>query len=195
MNPQLPQLETARTLSRLANHQDVLAILNYYRMNQAHLTPYEPSRPANFYTAAYWQQEVQARVDDFAQGRSLRLFLFEKQHPKVIIGALNLNNIVHGVFQACSLGYSLAATKQGQGYMGEALVALMRYGFEDLNLHRIMAAYMPRNHRSGNLLKRLGFQIEGVARDYVCINGQWEDHILTSLVNPMPQCSGDTHAH
>ena len=170
----------------MANRQDISAILAYYQQNQAHLNPYEPNRPPDFYSAHYWQQELQARIDDFYQGRSLRLFLFEQQQPRIVIGALNLNNIVRGVFQACTLGYSLAADKQGQGYMGEALTVLIQYGFEDLQLHRIMAAYMPRNHRSGNLLKRLGFRIEGVARDYVCINGQWEDHILTSLVNPQP---------
>ena len=50
-------------------------------------------------------------------------------------------------------------------------------------MHRIMANYMPHNQRSGNLLKKLGFVVEGYARDYLLINGKWEDHILTSLNN------------
>ena len=41
-----------------------------------------------------------------------------------------------------------------------------------------MASYLPRNDRSGVLLKRLGFEIEGKARAYLRINGRWEDHIL-----------------
>ncbi|MEM6425717.1 MAG: GNAT family N-acetyltransferase [Cyanobacteria bacterium P01_H01_bin.119] len=183
---QFPRLETARTIIRMAEVQDVTAILAYYQVNRAHLEPYEPIRPPGFDTEAYWQQEVQHRRTDFIEGRSLRLFIFERVPNSPIIGSVNLNNIVRGVFQAGSLGYSLAAVKQGQGYMGEALKALIAYSFDDLKLHRIMAAYMPRNHRSGSLLKRLGFQIEGVARDYVRINGRWEDHILTSLVNSLP---------
>lgn len=47
-----------------------------------------------------------------------------------------------------------------------------------------MANYMPHNQRSGNLLRRLGFVVEGYARDYLLINGRWEDHIQTSLINP-----------
>jgi ribosomal-protein-alanine N-acetyltransferase len=68
--------------------------------------------------------------------------------------------------------------------MTEALSIAINYVFEELNLHRIMANYMPHNRRSGNVLKRLGFVVEGYARDYLMINGKWEDHIFTSLINP-----------
>ena len=55
--------------------------------------------------------------------------------------------------------------------------------FEDQNLHRIMANSMPVNLRSKKLLARLGFQKEGYAPEYLLINGRWEDHILTALMN------------
>jgi ribosomal-protein-alanine N-acetyltransferase len=68
--------------------------------------------------------------------------------------------------------------------MFEAARAGIRYIFEAVRLHRIMANYMPRNARSGALLQRLGFVVEGSARNYLYINGKWEDHLLTSLTNP-----------
>jgi ribosomal-protein-alanine N-acetyltransferase len=52
-----------------------------------------------------------------------------------------------------------------------------------LNLHRVMANYLPENERSARLLARLGFCIEGQANAYLQIAGAWRDHILTSLVN------------
>ncbi len=58
------------------------------------------------------------------------------------------------------------------------------YAFSQLKLNRLMAAYMPRNKRSANLLKKLGFTKEGLAKKYLQINGNWEDHVLTSLLNP-----------
>ena len=81
------------------------------------------------------------------------------------------------------MGYSLAADRQGKGYMSEALEIAIAYVFTQLNLHRIMAAYLLDNQRSGKLLKRIGFVVEGYACDYLMINGQWQDHILTSLIN------------
>ena len=100
-----------------------------------------------------------------------------------IIGFVNFNNIVRRVAQYCNIGYSLAADKQGQGFMEEALRHSIKYSFQVMNLHRVMANYMPHNVRSGNVLKRLGFTAEGFARDYLFINGRWEDHVLTSLTN------------
>ena len=67
--------------------------------------------------------------------------------------------------------------------MHEALSLLIEFAFSDLCLHRIMANYMPRNKRSAALLERLGFMREGLAKNYLLINGIWEDHVLTSLTN------------
>lgn len=81
------------------------------------------------------------------------------------------------------MGYALAENEQGQGYMTEALQVAVEYVFKELNMHRVMANYIPQNQRSGNVLMRLGFVVEGYAREYLLINGQWQDHTLTSLTN------------
>src|SRR5436309_3552164 len=73
-----------------------------------------------------------------------------------LIGRANLNEIVRGVFQAAYLGYSLAEHAQGHGYMTEALRAVIDFAFGELNLHRLMANYIPENLRSAAVLKRLG---------------------------------------
>lgn len=56
------------------------------------------------------------------------------------------------------------------------------YAFNDLKLHRVMANHMPGNERSAGLLKSLGFEIEGYAKEYLLIDGKWEDHVLNSLL-------------
>jgi len=180
----MPVLASEHLILRLGKDQDIDSIIRYFTVNQAYLQPFEPRRPDNFLTVAYWVAELQARQQDAAQMRSLKLFIFERDAPDVVIGVINLNTMIWGVFQAATLGYSLAAHKQRQGYMGEAADRLIRYGFEVLNLHRIMANYMPHNQRSANVLKRLGFEIEGMAKDYLFINGRWQDHVLSSRINP-----------
>lgn len=67
--------------------------------------------------------------------------------------------------------------------MSEAVKKATEYMFEEQNIHRIMANYIPSNQRSAKLLQSLGFTIEGLAKNYLLINGQWEDHVLTSLTN------------
>ena len=75
-------------------------------------------------------------------------------------------------------------TPISQWLMTEAVAAAIRYAFEDLRLHRVKAAYLPTNERSGRLLRRLGFVVEGYARDYLLIQGRWQDQVLVALINP-----------
>ena len=178
-----PYIVTKRLLLRLASQEDVPAIIKYYAENKTYLTPFYPVWSESFFTEKYWENEVEIAIAEFVQGQSLRLLIFN-QSESTIIGTINFRNFIRGVAQFCTVGYSLAEKEQGQGYMTEALKASIDYVFEQLKMHRIMANYMPHNQRSGNLLKSLGFVVEGYARDYLLINGQWQDHILTSLINP-----------
>ncbi len=68
--------------------------------------------------------------------------------------------------------------------MVEAVLAAVRFAFERLRLHRVMANYMPHNQRSGAVLRSAGFTVEGYARDYLLIDGRWQDHVLTAISNP-----------
>lgn len=179
----LPLL-TARTLLRLAEPEDVPDLLAFYTRNAAHLAPTSPRRPEGFLTEAYWQQEIARNQDDFAAGRSARLLLCLAEDPQPIIGTVNLNNITRGAAQYADLSYALDGQMQGKGLAPEAARAVIAYAFGPLNLHRVRACYLPTNARSGAVLRRLGFVVEGYARDYLLIDGRWQDQILTSLINP-----------
>lgn len=180
----LPALESERLIIRFGAIEDIPSIIAYYRDNKTHLQPFEPLKSGNFYTPEFWQERIKHNEQEFLGDRSARFFIFKKSEPQRVIGTANLTNFVRGVFHACHLGYSLAENAQGQGFMTEALRQVCDFAFGTLNLHRMMANYMPHNGRSAVLLRRLGFRVEGYAYDYLQINGRWEDHILTSLVNP-----------
>jgi ribosomal-protein-alanine N-acetyltransferase len=183
MDIALPGLYSSRLILRLAKPQDVSAILRYYQDNRGHLEPFEPQRDRGFYSEIYWDWVVRDRMADFWADRSFKLFLFKQESPQSIIGSVNFSYFLRGIAQSCILGYSLAYSEQGQGYMTEALEVAIAYVFEELNFHRVIAAYMPHNRQSGNVLKRLGFKVEGYAYDYLMIQNAWQDHILTSLIN------------
>lgn len=118
-----------------------------------------------------------------AQGRSVNYVIIDSTNDKVI-GVINFSHIMPMPFSACYLGYALDKDYQGRGIMGRSLRACIDGLFDEQNLHRIMANYLPDNHKSAKVLERLGFVKEGYAKAYLYINGKWQDHIMTALTNP-----------
>lgn len=80
-------------------------------------------------------------------------------------------------------GYYLDLQHNGKGYMTEAVKLIVRFAFEDINLHRIEAGVMPHNIGSISVLEKAGFHKEGIAQKNVKINGKWEDHQVLAIVN------------
>jgi ribosomal-protein-alanine N-acetyltransferase len=185
-----PVIVTDRLTLRLAAPADIPALLRYFTENADYLAPTSPLLPPEFFTERYWHAQVARNREEFAAGRSVRMFLFPNDAPETVVGNLSLNTIVRGAAHSCDLGYSLAEDRQGQGLMSEAVAAAIRYAFEELRLHRVKAAYLPTNERSGRLLRRLGFVVEGYARDYLLIQGEWRDQVLVGLVNPRWKAPG-----
>jgi ribosomal-protein-alanine N-acetyltransferase len=177
-------IETERLSLGLPEPADAAAIVAYYRDNRAHLEPWSPTWPAGFFTEDFWREQARSARQDFRAGTAVRMIVALRAEPRVVIGNLSLTQVVRGPAHHCVIGYSLAEAAQGQGYMMEAVSGAVAYAFDDLRLHRVMAGYMPHNRRSAAVLRRAGFTVEGYARDYIRIDGQWEDHILTAIVNP-----------
>jgi [ribosomal protein S5]-alanine N-acetyltransferase len=93
-----------------------------------------------------------------------------------IVGAININDIVRGVFRSGYLGYQIGAPYARQGFMTEALALVLRQAFGSLRLHRVEANIQPGNRASIALVRGAGFRLEGVSRRYLKIGGRWRDH-------------------
>lgn len=180
----MKSLESQRLVLAFSDPSNARHVATFVTESREHLAPFGPVHTADYFTVAYWQDELSRRQADRVAGRAVHLYIFNKQMPLgPIIGQCALTGIVGGVFQAAYLGFGLHPNHQGHGYMTEALETVINYAFTEMKLHRIMANYMPTNQRSARVLKRLGFVQEGIARSYLFLNGQWQDHVLTALVN------------
>ena len=179
----IPELQSERLLLRMMKEDEAPKVVEYHLKNKDHLKDYSPAYSDDYFTQEYWRNQLAANLEEFRSDRSLRLFIFEKNDRKTVIGTVNFSNFVRRAAQYCVLGYGIDKEKQSLGYMTEALKVACEYVFEELNLHRIMANYIPVNEKSARVLKKLGFVVEGYARDYLYLNGKWQDHILTSLTN------------
>lgn len=176
-----PTLFTPRLMLRYPQLSDFKKVEQFLEKNYTHFEPWE----STLKTPVPLKQQLEYWKMECDEESAARFFLFKKEDEAgPIIGQCNFSQILRGPFYACYLGYKMDREYEGQGLMFEALKQAIDYVFEVLNIHRIMAGYMPINARSGRLLKKLGFTVEGYARDYLIINKRWEDHILTSLINP-----------
>lgn len=179
-----PHIETERLILAVPNPDDASRMLRYVTDNREHLARWEPLKTDEYFTREFWFDRLSSEVEETGSRRSLVLMLLHRTDPSgPFIGRVHFSNITYGVFQAAHLGYSLDHRATGKGLMTEALTAAIKYVFEEMNLHRVMANYMPANERSGKVLKRLGFSVEGHARDYLRMAGEWQDHTLTALIN------------
>jgi ribosomal-protein-alanine N-acetyltransferase len=96
-------------------------------------------------------------------------------------GEINLNAIQRGPFQNAYIGYWIDERLAGNGYTPESVAVMLRFGFEELDLHRLQISIIPRNTASRRVAEKLGLRDEGVAVRYLEINGVWEDHVRYAI--------------
>lgn len=175
-----PVLDTERLVLRLAQQDEAEAVVDFFLRNEAHLGPWEPSRPAGFFTVEHWRERLEGYREHSRVGAAYRFHMFEKIAPRRVIGSIGLSNVVRGAFQCAQLGFGLDARCVGRGLMFEAVQATSHFAFHGLELHRVEANHQPHNFRSAALLRRAGYEIQGYARDYLFLGGAWRDHVLTA---------------
>lgn len=145
--------------------------------SRAFLTPWEPLWPVDDLTKPAFRRRLRRYARDMVGDEAYPLFIFRADDDS-LVGGLTLSNVRRGICQAASLGYWMGAPFAGRGLMRAAVRAMLPVAYQSLGLHRIEAACMTTNVPSIRLLEGLGFVREGHARQYLCINGVWEDHYL-----------------
>ena len=183
MQGALPVLTGPHVVVRLGSEKDIAGIIDYFRRNAAHLSRFATPVPPVTYEVSHWSARLAEAMIEFQQDRSCRLFMFERGNNSCPIGVINFFGFLRGHFHGCIMGYHVDARHEGRGYMYEGLSLAIDYVFKDLNMHRIMSNHAPHNLRSARLLSRLGFRPEGYAREYLMVDGEWQDHVLNSLTN------------
>lgn len=173
----------ARTYLRHPVASDSREYLELRRASQELHRPWEPLPPAGVDPFA------PSAFDDYFAGALVpwceRLLLVRTEDER-ILGGINFNEIVRGVFESAYAGYWIGAEFANQGYMSEGLLLAIRHGFETLGLHRIEANVRPENLPSIALVKRVGFKLEGYSPRYLKIDGDWRDHERWTILSDEP---------
>jgi ribosomal-protein-alanine N-acetyltransferase len=159
-------------LSRVT-HADAADLLEANRANQGYHLPWVASftDPTGF---------------DAWFGRTLAGpnlgFIARHAESDRVVGVVNINEIVAGVFQSAYLGYYGMSEFSRQGLMTEAVRVAVDHAFNELGLHRLEANIQPENLASVGLVRKLGFRREGYSPRYLRIGGEWRDHERWALL-------------
>ena len=86
------------------------------------------------------------------------------------------------IYQSCTIGYKMDRMFQNKGYCSEAIRATIPIISTELGIHRFEALILPDNEPSIHMVKKLGFEYEGLLRDKIIINGKRLDHCMYSYL-------------
>ena len=152
------------------------------RASRGFLQPWEPIWPVDDLTRTAFRRRLRRYAEERRTEQAYAFFVF-RASDEALLGGLTLSNIRHGVAQCCTLGYWMGECFAGQSYMSSSVRTVLPFVFDELRLRRVEAACLPHNRSSIALLERVGFAREGYARQYLCINGAWQDHLLFAFLH------------
>ena len=171
------RIETERMTLRLPQHGDFRAWSTLRDQSAPFLTPWEPIWAADHLSRKAFTSRIYWANRSTSQGTALPLLLIRRADG-ALLGAITLDNIRRGPSQAGTLGYWMGQAHARQGYMREAILALVHHAFTVMDLSRVEAACLPENAASRGVLEKCGFKYEGVAQSYLQIAGRWRNHVL-----------------
>lgn len=173
--------ETERLSLRILNESYYMQVLTFLSRNQELFDQYEVDKPPLYYTADYQRRLLQQEYNQIIKGNRIRFYIFLKQNSQRIIGTVSFTDF-HSVSQSCQIGYKFDPNYHHQGYAYESISHALSLVIPEYNFHRIEAHIQPRNYKSIHLIERLGFELEGTAREYAYIGGKWLNHLQYSFI-------------
>lgn len=180
-NTASPTLRRERVMLRTPVLADYGQWARLREASRAFLAPWEPIWPADDLTRLAFRRRLRRYARELRAGTGYPFFVFSAD-GETLLGGLTIAQIQRGVTQSTVLGYWMGQPYAGKGLMTEAVRAVTGFAFDSLHLNRVEAACLPHNAASIRLLEKVGFQREGYARKYLCIDGRWQDHVLYGLL-------------
>ena len=173
-----PPIETKRLLLRALEPEDIedyFALYSNVKVTAGHgMAPWKDPEQALHLMDWY----AQAAIDN----RGCRWAITERG-PNRLIGSLGYHAIEEEHYRG-EIGYDLLPEYWGRGIGSEAVVAVVRFGFEEIGFHRIEAIVDPDNQASAGLLRKVGFTEEGYLRERYFDNGRFVDDWMFSILRP-----------
>lgn len=172
-----PQFVTERLLLRQMNLEDAAGV-QQLRSNEGVMQYI--NRPLTL-TLEEAQKWVRVAMEAALKSEGITWCICLKESPDQHVGSIGLWRIDKENYRA-EIGYMLKPSLQGKGFMYEAMVKVLEYGFKELKLHSIEAHIDPRNKASAALLIKGGFVQEALFKENCYHNEQFSDTAVFSIL-------------
>lgn len=157
-------LTDAAEVQRLAGDRAIAAV------TQAIPHPYEDGMA---------QDWIKTHPTSFAEGKGV-VFAITFSESNMLCGAIGL--LINQENNRAELGYWIGKHFWGNGYCTEAALAVIKYGFESLGLHRIHSSHFSSNPASGRVMQKIGMRYEGCLRQHILKWGKFEDTVKYAIL-------------
>jgi len=173
-------MSNSRVVVRYPNSADEDEFLAVRRGSLQHFRPWLTATPLT----ADDLYGPDAFADYLASSDGIRLlqFVICIRETGRIAGGIRLKNIFRGNEQNATLSYWIGAEFAGQHYASDGIIELSTFAFSVLGLHRLEANIAIDNYASIGAVKRAGFEMEGICRQFAKLRGFWIDHARFALV-------------
>ena len=171
-----PTLQTARLLLRPFSMDDAADVQRLAGDREVARNTMLVPHPYEDGEAERW---IGTHQEIFESGQGV-MFAIERREDHTFMGSIGLT--LFEKHRSGELGYWLGRPFWNNGYTTEAARAVLRYGFQQRNLHRIHAKHYTRNPASGRVMQKLGMQSEGVMREHILKWGEFEDVTLYGIL-------------
>lgn len=158
-------------------------VLKFYEDNMDLFQKFEIDKPYNFCTLDFQKKLLASEFQNFIHGNYIRFYLFHKNNPNKIIGTISFSDMKRSAFFSCQIGYKIDSHNLSQGYGFKMLAQAINILENECNMHRFEAFILPDNLPSINLVKKVGFEFEGIAKSYVFLHGKWTDHLRYAYIS------------
>jgi ribosomal-protein-alanine N-acetyltransferase len=174
------RLEDGSLLLRPLGHRDRSAWIDVRNANEEWLRPWEATPPGGDPTpwsvrhsrASYAELLRRQRL----QARRGTHYPFGMFLDGAFVGQVSLGEVVRGAFFSAYIGYWIDQGSAGRGLTPAAVALVADHAFRAIGLHRIEANIRPENTASLAVVRKVGFEEEGLHRRYLAIDGDWRDH-------------------
>lgn len=175
------RIDGERMYLKILNENDVYVFTQLLIRNKAYWSMYEPKFSDSYYTVDTQRDKIKRSLQAYRENREFNFGIYSYE-SNLLLGHISLYNVKRLPFLSGFVGYSIDEQEAGKGYATEALSLIVDYAFQRLHLHRLEAYVSPENEGSIRTLEKNAFIREGLLRELIYINGEWEDHFLYALL-------------